>query len=791
MLPAEDNLTGRTLGHYRIERQLGKGGMGVLYLARDARLGRPVAIKVLPGEPFLGEARRKRFVREAKAASALNHPNIITVYNVGSDRGVDFIAMEYVEGEPLSGLIREGLPIDKAVGYAQQIAGALAAAHEAGIIHRDLKPANIMVSRKGQVKLLDFGLAKLAGGEPAETLASRASFGLETEPGVILGTIAYMSPEQAAGQPVDARSDIFSFGSVLYEMVTGQRAFAGKTGVEILGKVLREDPPPASAITPGLPSDLERIVERCLRKDPERRSQHMADVKLALDELPPPVPVRAVAPPAPKEQPRRWTKVALVLSAVAILAVLGAFGLYQRPVAPVAIGRIAVLPLDNISGDAEQDYFADGMTEALIDKLGRIGALHVTSRTSVMRYKGASQPSLKQIADELTVDALVDGSAVRVGDQVRVTAQLIDARTDDVLWSDSYDRPFTDVLVLQSEIAQAIAEEIRVAVTPEETQLLTRARPVDSEAYELYLRGRYAFNFGPAQADSALQYYQLALKEDPNYGPVYTGIAAVWAFRGYWGFVPWNQIQEQVRELAAQALRLDDSVAATHHFLATFTLYADWDWSKAAVEFQRALELDASAAGTRFDYGLYLTFLRRWDEAAVQFAKARELDPLNPIYIGASALPDLNDAVSIPTLKEAIARDPSLMPFHQILWGVLAKTGDFGGALKEAGQFWHLLGYDDAVAALRGAPGESGYREAMRRAAGVLVSRSAESYVSPYWIALTYAQGGDSEAAFAWLERAFVEHRLMMPSIRDSPHWAGLRNDPRFQDIVRRVHYPE
>jgi TolB-like protein/Flp pilus assembly protein TadD/predicted Ser/Thr protein kinase len=793
MSPADAHLIGRTLGHYRIERRLGGGGMGVVYAARDTHLSRLVAVKVLPRDAVTDRARRARFVREARSASALNHPNIVTVHDVAVEGDVDFIAMEYVDGKPLSEVIRDGLSVAEAIPYATQIAAGLAAAHEAGIVHRDLKPANIMITRTGLVKLLDFGLAKLTEPRPDETTAPTESLALRTEAGIVMGTAPYMSPEQAAGKPTDARSDIFAFGAVLYEMVTGRRAFDAPTDVETLGRVLKDDPRPAGELTRDLPPDLERVIDRCLRKDPERRAQHMGDVKLALEDIS--FPAARTTETTRLTFRALWWKVALAVGGVAVatwLVVLGA-GLVSN--GPPAIERIAVLPLDNISGNPEQDYFANGMTEALINKLGRIGALRVTSRTSVMRYADQDEPPLRDIASALGVDAVVDGSAMRVGDEVRVTAHLVDARTDEVLWSDSYDRPLTDTLRLQSDIAQSIAEAIRVAVTPEETRLLASARSVDPEAYEYYLRGLHAFNFGPAEANRALEYFQLALDRDPDYAPPYTGIADIWGFRGVWGLAPQSQTAPQLREAAEKALALDDSLAIAHSVAAKVAFYADWDWNPADREFQRAVALDPSNAAIRFDYGLFLGSLRRREEAATQLERARELDPLNPMYIAAPAILDAQRGryeAAVPTLRTAIAGGPELPPLHRFLWGALTNIGDFDAAIDEARRFHQALGDADAAAALVApAPGRQGYQAAMRRAAEVMVARSTSAYASPIWIAQLYSSAGDTEQALDWLGRAFESRNPWMTSMRDDPFWIGLRDEPRFEQMVRQMNFPE
>ena len=483
-------MIGRTLGHYHILAKLGAGGMGEVYRARDERLEREVALKILPAGSLGDEAARKRFRREALALSRLNHPNIAVIYDFDSDAGVDFLAMECVPGQTLAERLAGGTPTEQeTVTLALQIAEGLEEAHEHGIVHRDLKPGNIMVTPKGRAKVLDFGLAKLL-----RTVEGTRS--AETLPEVVAGTLPYMAPEQVRGEPVDARSDIFSLGSVVYEMATGRRAFGETAMSRLIDAILHQSVVPPRALNPRLSTELERILLKCLEKSPDSRYQSLREFSVDLRRLLSSLTATAAPRPAPlARQARRRTAVWSLGTVLVALVLAGlAIGLWRgrtrSPSGPRAIQSLAVLPLENFSGDPQQEYFADGMTEELITDLGKINRLRVISRTSVMQYKRTRKP-IPEIASELAVDAVVEGSILQSQGRVRVTAQLIEARTDRHLWAQRYERETRDVLRLQDEIARAIAREIEVTLTPEEQARLASSLPVDPEANEAYLRGRF------------------------------------------------------------------------------------------------------------------------------------------------------------------------------------------------------------------------------------------------------------------------------------------------------------
>ncbi len=555
----------KTFGHYEVLDKLGSGGMGEVYRAKDLEFGREVAIKVLRKEIASEPEGLKRFEREARTASALNHPNIATIYHIGEHEGTRYIVMELVEGQTLRELLSEGpLSTKKTLALAKQIIAGLAKAHGAGIVHRDLKPENFMVTEDGLIKILDFGLAKLipqgSAIDPEMATVTKA-----TRQGTLLGTVQYMSSEQAAGRAVDYRSDQFAFGSILYEMLTGRLAFGKETVPQTLAAII-EEPEPISKLNDEAPDQLLAVVEHCLKKEPERRYDETKELAAELESVPDTTSLS------------RWTRRRVLWMAAAALSafVVSALGLnvlglrdwVSSRLTPAPIDSIAVLPLQNLSGDPEQEYFADGMTEALMTDLAKIGALKVISRRSVMRYKGSDKP-LVEIAEELDVDAIVEGSVLRIGERVRIAAQLIDPETNQALWADSYERDLQDVLLLQSEVAQAIAAEIQVAVTPEESERLASARPVNPEAHEAYLKGMFHWQrLTPADLEAALAYFDLALEKDPDYALAYAGIGQVWGGRRQRGDVPSGEATPMEKAAVLKALELDDSLAEAHHALA-------------------------------------------------------------------------------------------------------------------------------------------------------------------------------------------------------------------------------
>jgi serine/threonine-protein kinase len=752
----QDLIVGTELGHYRIVEKIGAGGMGEVYRARDEHLARDVAIKVLPPGTVVNEAARKHFRKEALILSQLNHPNIATIHDFDTQQGVDFLVMEYILGITLNDKVAAGpLPEKEVLRLGLQLAEGLAAAHEQGVIHRDLKPGNVRVTADGRVKILDFGLAKLVqpvGGD-VET-ASR------TETRVLAGTLAYMAPEQLTGETVDARSDLWGAGVALYEMATGRRPFEGKTSTAVADQILHAQAPVPQELQPRLSQRLADIILKCLEKDAENRYQSAKELQVDLRRLTlPPSTARAGVTATRK---RTHSK---------------------------RIRSVAVLPLTNFSRDPEQEYFADGMTEALICGLAKLRGVKITSRTSVMRYKGADTP-LPQIADELNVDAVVEGSVMRVGPRVRITAQLIHAASDTHLWAESYDREFEDVLLVQSEIARAIAREIQVAITPEEAKRLSSARRVNPEAYEAYLKGRFHwYKLSREHLDTALKYFQVSLERDPRDPLAYVGIAWVWSSRGDCGLVPPREALPKAKAAALRAIELDGSLAEAHMSLGMIRVVG-WEWEEAAKEYQRAIELMPNSAEAHFFLSDLFLSRQRVDEWKTHVERTLELDPLNfffQCFYGWHLFYLCRYDEAIVELHKALKTEPNFPPAHLRLWGAFCGKGMYEEAVAEAKTFFEVLGDKEVVQALQRGYIDSGYSGAMRLAAETLNARSHLTYVQPTQIARLYAHAGAKDHALEWLEKAYEERLPAMIHLGVDRDWRSLRSEPRFQDLMHRL----
>jgi len=615
--------SGTRLGPYEILEQLGAGGMGEVYRARDSRLDRDVAIKVLPELLAADVERLARFEREAKLLAQLNHANIATIHGLEEAAGVRFIAMECVEGQTLAAQLEGGpLPVKLALAIGGRIADALEAAHDKGIIHRDLKPANIMLTADWKVKVLDFGLAKATEAEAtALDLSDSPTIAAATQAGVILGTAAYMSPEQARGQQLDKRTDIWSFGCVLYEMLTARPAFAAGTVSDIMAAILKEDPD-WSRLPGDTPPSVARLLRRCIAKDAGNRLHDIADARIELEEAIAPVDIPVEVRPRRRLMAIAGT-LATAAGALAILVGLNVGGLRNRLIGTDdrSIGSLAVLPFESLSAEPEQEYFVDGMTDALITELSKIEALKVISRTSSMQYKDTPKP-LPQIGRELDVEGIVEGSVLRAGDRIRVTATLIDAASDEHLWVQSYDRQIDDVLGLYSEVARAIARELQIAMTPDDETRLTVARSIEPEAYDALLRGRHLVLRG--DDDRGLELLRKATELDPEYAAAWAQLADLYQDLAINDPVWLPQARAAVR----RALELDPELAAGHEVLGSIAFYHDWDWETARRELERAMVLNPGLANAHQVYGDYLEVLGRWPEAVAEGVRSVEVNPV-------------------------------------------------------------------------------------------------------------------------------------------------------------------
>jgi eukaryotic-like serine/threonine-protein kinase len=812
-VPRRSELIGRTLGHYRITAAIGAGGMGEVYRATDTKLGRDVAIKMLPAAVAQDAERLARFEREARSLASLNHPNIVTIFSVEEASGSRFLAMELVEGEGLDTLLAPGgLALPRFFEIAVPLADALSAAHERGIVHRDLKPGNVMVTPEGRVKVLDFGLAKLeaAGSNPNLTSTPTESRADLTSEGQIFGTVAYMSPEQARGGKVDARSDVFSLGVVLYQMVTGERPFQGASAVDMISSILRDTPPPVTDRRADVPPHLARVLRRCLEKDPRDRYQTSRDIYNELRDLrtetssvsAAPSPPSAAAAGAKAVPSARRTGKRLALG-IAIAGLLGA-SLYlarrsgiasrapQSAGEPGTIRSIAVLPLDNYSGDPSQDYFAEGMTDELTSQLATISQLRVISRGSAMQFKGKSRPPTPEIARKLDVDAVVEGSVIRSGDRVRITAQLIDARSDRHLWAKSFERSSRDVLALQDELASAIAREIHVKLTPAEESKLARAPSVNPEAYDAYLKGRYFFNRpSDANLSRAIALFEEATRKDPSYAPAFSGLSDAYLWAGYnEGVLTASEARPKAKAAAEKAIALDENSAEAHTSLANFKLWYEYDWAGSEVEFRRALALNPNYAFAHDQFGIGLAFQGRFGEAIAEGKRAAELDPLSPqIPLDATMAFGFNGDYEAgwKLTRRAAELDPTYFfaPFEEG-W-VEIQAGRVQDAIAKLRKAKALESPRFVSAWLAYAYGAAGDRAAAMAEAEDLKKKSLNGSVTPFNLALVSLGLGDRARALDSLEQAYAADSQWLGWLKLDKTFNPLRSEPRFKALLKKL----
>jgi TolB-like protein/Flp pilus assembly protein TadD len=791
---------GTRLGAYEILAPLGAGGMGEVYRARDTRLGREVAVKVVSERLVDDPSALARLEREARAVAALSHPNIRALHDFGREGDIAFAVMELLDGDPLDRCIGvANFTWRRALEIGTAIADGLASAHGKGITHRDLKPANIFITSDGHVKILDFGLAKQ---DPFRADAQTAGPTLEvdTEPGAVLGTLGYMSPEQVKGEPTDQRTDIFSLGCVLYEMLTGRKAFGGGTPAETLAAILRDQPAALEDSGRRIPPRVDALVQRCLEKDPDRRFQSSRDLAFALRELL--SDPQAVTPGSGIAPARSAGRRGLVAVAACLLMVVAGVvwfdGRARSLLTPsdAEIHSLAVLPLANLSQDREQEYFADAMTEELTTRLAKLGSWRITSRTSVMGYR-ATQKKIPEIARELGVDAVVQGSVIRDGSRVKIIAQLIDGRTDRHIWADVYERELEDVLTIQSDVARAIAREVEVTLTPEgHARLAAATRPVLPAAYEAYVRGRHAWDKrGETDLRDAIRFFQQSIDADPTYAPAYAGMADCYGQLGYGSYISPEDAFPRARAAATKALELDPTLAEPHASLGYVLMYYDWNFSGAEAEFKRAIELNLNYAIAHQWYAYLLTAMERpASEAEREIAIAKRLDPLSvPINIDLAYILHYygrNDE-ALRSVRLALEMNPKFAPGYFWLGRIYTAEGRYGEAESALQNIGPLRTWTPAMAVLGYLYAKSGRPQEARAVLAELDTLVRHGrYASGYAIAVIHEGLRDRESVFTSLESAYRERSHWLVWLKRDPRWNEIRADMRFRNLVRKVGLP-
>ncbi|HEY0004256.1 MAG TPA: protein kinase [Pyrinomonadaceae bacterium] len=836
---------GTLLGRYEIQSTLGAGGMGEVYLASDIKLERTVALKLLPAK-FADDAERmRRFLQEARAAAALNHPHIAHIYEIGEAEGTHFIAMEYVHGETLREKIYYNrAPLSKLLKYLTQVAEGLTKAHAEGIVHRDLKPDNIMVTHDGYAKILDFGLAKLVepqertetgeAGEAASGEASTVVIQQYSLAGTIMGTPGYMSPEQAQGREIDYRSDIFSFGCILYEAATGQRAFKGQDTLDSLHKTVYGPTPQIKDINPEAPDHLQKIIRRCLAKDANKRYHSIKDVAIELEELwqelesgrahdyevqtsaagwqaesgsaqPQSQPSKPFASGTGEhsiERPassaeyvfgeiKRHRVAALVCLLLLVLAAASFTYLRYFRKGRAAFDSIVVLPFVNASGDKETEFLSDGVTETLINNFTKIPALRIIARSTAFRYKGRDVDP-QQVGRELKVSAILTGKVLQRGDLLNIQVDLIDATNGVEIWGEQYNGKAAEILDIQQRIARDVSERLRLQLTGDEERRATKRYTENAEAYQLYLKGRFFWNKRTGEAlKKSVEHFNQAIEKDPNYALAFAGLAdAYLLFPGYAVETP-QEAYPKAKAAAKKALEIDETLAEAHAALGVELFAYEWKSDESSEQFRRAIELNPNYATAHHWYGnQYLQYIGRFDEAIIEVKRAQELDPLS-LIINA----DLGDTYfyarqydkAIEQLRKTIEMDESFYYAHFELGMAYTMKGSFAEAISEYRQAGELDDDPYVLALLGHAYAMSGRRDEALKVLDQLKEMAKTRYVREQCFILIYAGLGQKDEAFQWLETSYQNHSQNMTRLRVNPLLDNLRSDPRFDEMVRRV----